>query len=83
MGMLRVLSRRGDDRVVWDARGVAVADPEAVAAVEVAERRFRDEQARGTTAFRVERSRAPVRIDRFDPNAEQIVLVPRVVGGER
>jgi hypothetical protein len=46
MGMLRVLSRHGDDRVAWDVKQVE-----------------------------------PVRIDEFDRTAEQIVMVPRVVGG--
>lgn len=83
MGMLRVMSRRGDDRVAWDARQVEVGDPEAVAAVREAERIFEEERARGATAFKVEPGQAPTRIDQFDRTAEQIVLVPRVVGGRR
>ncbi len=81
MGMLRVMSRRGDDRVIWDTRQVATGDSEAVAAVREAERIFRDQKGRGATAFRVEQGQAPTRIEQFDPAAEQIVLVPRVVGG--
>ena len=81
MSMLRVISRRGDDRVMWDTGKVATEDPDAVAAVREAERIFQSQQRRGATAFRVEQGQAPVRIDRFDPAAEQIVLVPRVVGG--
>lgn len=83
MGMLRVMSRRGDDRVAWDVRQVEVGDPEAVAAVREAERIFEDERARGATAFKVEPGQAPTRIDQFDRTAEQIVIVPRVVGGRR
>ena len=81
MSVLRVMSRRGDDRVLWDVRQVEVGDPEAIAAVREAERIFDEQRARGATAFRVEPGEAPVRIDQFDQTAEQIVMVPRVVGG--
>jgi hypothetical protein len=79
--MLRVLSRRGDDRVVWDLEQVEVGELDAVAAVEEAERIFATERERGATAFKVEAGKAPVRIDVFDKTSEQIVMVPRVVGG--
>lgn len=81
MGMLRVMSRRGDDRIAWDAQGVETNDPEAVAAVREAERIFTEERKKGATAFRVESGKTVERIDKFDRTAEQIVLVPRVVGG--
>ena len=82
MGVLRIMSRRGDDRVAWDQEKVAVGDPEAVAAIREAERIFAQERARGATAFRVEPGQAqPQRIEIFDPQAEQIVMIPRVVGG--
>lgn len=81
MGMLRVMSRRGDDRIAWDVKKAEVSDPVAVAAVEEAERIFAQERARGATAFRVETGKPPVKIDRFEKNAEQIVMVPHVVGG--
>jgi hypothetical protein len=81
MGMLRVLSRRGDDRVVWDLEQAEVGELDAVAAVEEAERIFAAERERGATAFKVEAGKAPVRIDVFDKTSEQIVMVPRVVGG--
>lgn len=81
MGMLRVMSRRGDDRVTWDVKKAEIADPAAVAAIEEAERIFAQERARGATAFKVDTGKEPVKIDRFDKTAEQIVMVPRVVGG--
>lgn len=81
MGMLRVMSRRGDDRVTWDVKRAEIADPVAVAAIEEAERIFAQERDRGATAFKVETGKPPVKIDRFDKTAEQIVMVPRVVGG--
>ncbi|HEU0004177.1 MAG TPA: hypothetical protein VFQ36_24950 [Ktedonobacteraceae bacterium] len=79
--MLRVMSRRGDDRVNWDQQKVLGGDLEAMAAVREAERIFAQERAKGATAFRVEPGKPIQRIDTFDETAEQIVLVPRVVGG--
>jgi len=55
VGMLRVMSRRGDDRVTWDEQKVSAGDPEAVAAVHEAERIFAQERAKGSTAFRISR----------------------------
>jgi hypothetical protein len=79
--MLRVMSRRGDDRVTWDEQKVLAGDVEAMAAVREAERIFAQERAKGATAFRIETGKPTERIDQFDATAEQIVLVPRVVGG--
>lgn len=81
MGMLRVMSKRGDDKVAWDVKKVEVGDPEALAAIREAERIFAEERARGASAFKLETGKAPTRIDTFDQSAEQIVMVPRVVGG--
>lgn len=81
MGMLRVMSRRGDDRLTWDNQKVQTGDPEALAAIREAERIFAQERARGATAFRVEGGKPVERLDKFDATAEQIVMVPRVVGG--
>jgi len=81
VGMLRVMSRRGDDRIAWDSSRVEANDPEAVAAIREAERIFNEERKRGATAFRVESGKTVERIDSFDRTAEQIVIVPRVVGG--
>jgi hypothetical protein len=81
MGMLRVMSQHGDERVTWDAQSLAVGDPEAQAAVREAERIFHEQVKRGATAFHLDNGLAPVRITAFDQAAEQIVVVPRVVGG--
>ena len=81
VGMLRVMSKRGDDRVSWDEQKVLAGDPEASAAVREAERIFAQERAKGATAFRVEAGKPIQRIEKFDATAEQIVMVPRVVGG--
>ena len=81
MGLLRVISRRGDDRVYWNEQDALTGDAEAMAAIREAERIFAQECARGATAFRVEPGKPAERIEQFDPQAEQIILVPRVVGG--
>jgi hypothetical protein len=81
MGMLRIMSRRGDERIVWNSQQVEAGDAEAAAAVREAERIFHAERARGATAFRVVSGKPVEQIDQFDRTAEQIVMVPRVVGG--
>ena len=81
VSMLRVMSRRGDDRITWDSQKVTANDAEAVAAVREAERIFNEERKKGATAFKVESGRSVERIEKFDGTAEQIILVPRVVGG--
>jgi uncharacterized protein YjiK len=75
------MSRRGDDRIIWDAQKVETQDSEALAAIREAERIFTEERKKGATAFRVEGGKTVERIDKFDHTAEQIVLVPRVIGG--
>ncbi|GAC1636664.1 MAG: hypothetical protein NVS4B11_39250 [Ktedonobacteraceae bacterium] len=81
MGMLRIMSRRGDDRIVWDTSKAETNDSEAIAAIREAERIFNQERAKGATAFKVEAGKTVERIEKFDRTAEQIVVVPRVVGG--
>jgi len=81
MGMLRILSHHGDERTTWDPSTVAVGDPEALAAVREAERIFNEAQVKGATAFTVEQGHALKRIERFDQEASQIIMVPRIVGG--
>jgi hypothetical protein len=81
VGTLRVMSRRGDDSFAWDSQKVEARDPEAEAAVREALRIFRDQKSQGGIAYRVAKGQAPVRIDEFDAAAEQIVMIPLVVGG--
>ena len=75
------MSRRGDDRVSWDDQKALAGDHEAIAAIHEAERIFSQERAKGATAFRVETGKPIQRMEHFDATAEQIVMVPRVVGG--
>jgi len=81
MGVLRVLSHHGDDRYMWDKTAVMTGDMEAQAAVREAERVFAEQRARGATAVRVKPDRVTERIEKFDPEADQILMIPRVVGG--
>jgi hypothetical protein len=81
MGMLRVLSRNGDDRFEWNNAQVEIGDPDALAAIREAERIFEEQRARGATAVRMTPGKPAERIEQFDREAEQILMVPRVVGG--
>ncbi len=51
MGMLRVISKRGDDRVHWTEQDALAGDAEASAAIGQAERIFARERARGATSL--------------------------------
>lgn len=81
MANLRVMSWRGDTKISYDVRRAEAGDAEQLAAVREAERVFREERARGATAFKLDETETAVRIDEFDTQAEQIILVPRVAGG--
>ena len=81
MGMLRVISKRGDNRLRWNEQDALAGDAEAMAAIQEAERIFARERARGATAFRVEPGKPVERLEQFDAQASQIIMVPRVVGG--
>lgn len=81
MAMLRIMGSCGDTKVVWDEEKVAAGDPEAEAAVREAERLFRENRARGATAFRVAGAEPAERIEEFDRTADQIIMVPRIAGG--
>ncbi len=81
MGKLRVLSVMGDRTVEWDEKQAETGDPEALAAVQEAERIFEEQCRRGATAFRVQPDAPARKLDRLDPKADQIVMVPPVRGG--
>ena len=81
MSTMRILSHHGDEAHSWNATLAAAGDPEAQAAVREAERIFADARARGGTAFRLAPGQPAERLESFAPEAEQIVIVPRVSGG--
>ena len=81
MGLLRVISKRGDEQVHWNEQDALAGDAEANAAIREAERIFAGERARGATAYRLEVGKPVERLEQFDPQASQIIMVPRVAGG--
>jgi len=82
MAKMRILSSLGDSVVEWDTEKATEGDVEAQKAVKEAERIFKEARSRGATAFKVDAPDKPAeRIDKFDKNAEQIIVVPRVAGG--
>ena len=78
---LRVLNGRVTSTVHWDREGLAAKDPEALAAVEEAERIYNAARARGAQAFRVAPGQVAQRLREFDPSATEIVVIPQMVGG--
>lgn len=78
MATLYVLSSQGDTRVTWKKEA---GDPEALAAIAEAEEIFQRERNRGSSAFRLLPGQPAERIDTFDRTADEIVIIPRMVGG--
>ena len=81
MAVLRILCQAGDTAVEWDLARAQHGDPDSLAAVREAERIFAEQRRRGAVAFAVHPDRPADRLDQFDPAADQIVVVPRIVGG--
>jgi hypothetical protein len=78
MGLLRVISRRVDERVHWTEQDALVGEAEANDAIREAERIFARERATGATAYRLEAGKLVGRLEQFDPQVSHIILVPRV-----
>lgn len=81
MNVLRILSHLGDSAISWDAERVASGEADALAAVQEAERIFASQRAHGATAFRAIPGHPAVRIEQFDVEASEIIIVPRIAGG--
>ncbi len=85
VGMLRVMSKRGDDRFTWPdlehKSALEKLEQEQRRALEEAERIFAEERKKGATAFLIQEGKAAQRIEEFDPSAKEIIMIPRVVGG--
>lgn len=73
--VIHTLDRTGDTRLIWDS-----ANADEVAA---ARRMFDDLRAKHYTAYKAEGKdgRKGEVINKFDPDAERIIMVPRQVGG--
>jgi hypothetical protein len=81
VSVLRILDGSGDTHVSWDRDGVAAGDPEAMAAVREAERIFEKARAGGAAAFQIMPHGPARRLDRFDPEAKEVLVIPAMVGG--
>jgi hypothetical protein len=81
LSVLRVLNGSGDTSVSWDPDRVAAGDPEAQAAVREAERIFHKARADGAQAFQVMPHAPTRRVEQFNPEAEEVLLIPPMVGG--
>jgi len=74
LGELNILDDTGDSRIQWDRN-----NSEQVAA---AEARFNELKAKRYLAYKVDASgRQGEVIDKFDPNAERIILHSQMIGG--
>jgi hypothetical protein len=76
-----VLSSHDDDRYSWNQTAAMTGDLEAGSALREVERTFAQQHARGALAVRVLPKGTPERIHQCDPEAEQILLLPGVIGG--
>jgi hypothetical protein len=82
MPSLRILNASGDTCVTWNTDAYAAGDPEALAAVEEAERLLAAGRAAGGEAFVVEQGAPARRLTRLEPRLDQdVVLIPPMVGG--
>lgn len=72
MGMLRVMSKNGDDETPWSLGDVA--------SMEAAKEIFEAKRAAGCAAF-ARNGDASAPIKEFDPTAEEILIVRPLVGG--
>lgn len=70
---MSILDRTGDTVITWA--------PENAAEVAEAADRFVREIGSGAHAYRVTAGEAPVLIQRFDPQAEEIVITAPLIGG--
>jgi len=74
MGELRVMDGTGDTKLIWDSNNESE--------VEVAEETFKKLKKKGYVAFSVTKKGDKDKvIDEFDPDAEKIILAPKIQGG--
>jgi hypothetical protein len=74
----------GDVATRWETGEGVETDVEARAAIEEAERIFREARQRGDSAFIVAPGKKPERVEHWDQRAveaPEIVITPRLVGG--
>jgi len=74
IGIMRILDMNGDRRIVWRKKSI----PE----IEEAKKEFRKAIIDGHIAFKVDNGGSKgEKLTEFDPTAEEIILVPPMVGG--
>ena len=73
MSVMHINNRFGDTAVQWDK-----TDSKSV---QSAMEKFNDLIKRGHVAFRTGENDKPGRINKFDPNAERVVVLQKFVGG--
>jgi hypothetical protein len=73
VGTMSTLDRSGDTKLSWDSDNVAE--------VEVARAAFDRLTGKGYSAFRIDDGEQGAQMRAFDSTAEQIILVPQLVGG--
>lgn len=74
-GEMSMLNEKGDTKIMWDRTNHEE--------VEIARAAFDAARAKGHAAFRAvgKEGTKGSRLDTFDPDAERIIMVPRIVGG--
>lgn len=73
-GTMSMMDQSGDTKATWDSE-----KPDEVAN---ARRTFDELKAKGYSAFRVnKKGDQGEEMKTFDPNAEAVIMVPRMVGG--
>ena len=75
MSELRILGKGGDTKISWDSRN----ELEVAAAKETFEKRLKE----NWSAFKDRYGIKGEKIKTFDPEAERIVLVPPISGGQK
>ncbi len=73
VGTLRTLDTKGDTKISWNS--------ENPADVESARASFNLLRGKGYMAYRTERGNRGTQLREFDPEAEEIILAPALVGG--
>ena len=83
MEKARAILKRGNDAVRSNAQDGLGGDPEVMVALLGVEHISAGERASGAVAFHVDACKPSTWLEQFDQQAQQIILVPRVVGGYR
>ncbi len=82
--ILRRMCEQGDAVTAWETGADTENDLEAQAAVQEAERIFREALSRGDIPFAIEEGQAPKQLKQWDDHAreaDEIVIAPRLMGG--